>query len=64
MPPPQLQEGTRMHPPPIRCANCGNPHKASDPNCPERTKARLQNNQHPTNSTNNKGDAPEAEVAV
>jgi len=65
--------GTREHPftlptckgpvcthPPIRCANCNSPHKASNPNCPERMKLRTLNK--PTNATN-QGDAPMAGVA-
>jgi hypothetical protein len=61
---PNCKMGPACTHPPIRCANCNNPHKASDPNCPERIKVRLQNSQHAANTTNNKGDAPEAWVAV
>ena len=61
---PNCKKGPTCTHPPIRCANCDNPHKASDPNCPERIKTRLQNNQYATAPTNNKGDAPEADVAV
>jgi hypothetical protein len=47
--------------PPIRCANCDTPQKASDSNCPERLKIREFNKAN-TNKTT-MGDAPEAGVA-
>jgi hypothetical protein len=47
--------------PPIRCVNCNAPHKASDPNCPERIKLRTLTKTNTT--TTNQGDAPMAGVA-
>ena len=49
--------------PPICCANCQTPHKASDPNCHERIKIRSFNNNTNMNATTNPGDTPMAEVA-
>jgi len=57
---PTCKKGPACTHPPIRCANCNSPHKASDPNCPERIKLRTLNK--PTNATN-QGDAPMAGVA-
>ena len=57
---PTCKKGPTCTHPPIRCANCGTPHKASDPNCPERIK--LQNINKATTVVN-QGDAPMAGVA-
>jgi hypothetical protein len=57
---PICKKGPACTHPPIRCANCDSPHKATDPNCPERTKIREATKN--TNATN-MGDAPEAGVA-
>jgi len=58
---PICKKGPTCTHPPIRCANCDAPHKASDPNCPERIKLRDINK---TNThTTDKGDAPKAGVA-
>jgi hypothetical protein len=57
---PTCKKGPTCTHPPIRCANCNSPHKASDPNCPERIKLRTLNKA--TNATN-LGDAPMAGVA-
>jgi len=48
--------------PPIRCANCDAPYKATDPNCPEWIKLReiTKINRNATTM----GDAPKAAVAV
>ena len=59
---PICKKGPACTHPPIRCANCDAPHKASDPNCPERIKLREINKTN-TNATT-MGDAPEAAVAV
>jgi len=56
---PTCKKGPACTHPPIRCANCNSPHKASDPNCPERIKIRILTK--PT--TTNQGDAPMAGVA-
>jgi hypothetical protein len=58
---PICKKGPACTHPPIRCVNCDAPHKASDPNCPERIKLRdtIKTN---TNATK-KGDAPQAVVA-
>jgi len=63
---PNCKKGPSCTHPPIRCANCNSPHKASDPNCPERAKFRLTNiNTNNANTTDdNMGDAPKAGVAV
>jgi hypothetical protein len=58
---PICKKGPACTHPPIRCANCDAPHKASDPNCPERLKIREFNKAN-TNETT-MGDAPEAGVA-
>jgi hypothetical protein len=58
---PICKKGPACTHPPIRCANCDAPHKASDPNCPERIK--LRNFTKTTTNTTNQGDAPMAEVA-
>ena len=44
--PPNSKKGPACTHPPIRCANCNTPHKASDPNCPERIKLRTCQNDH------------------
>jgi len=53
---PTCKKGPSCTHPPIRCVNCNAPHKASDPNCPERIKLRIFNRTNP-------GDAPMAGVA-
>jgi hypothetical protein len=58
---PICKKGPACTHPPIRCANCDAPHKASDPNCPERIKLR-EFTKINTNATT-MGDAPEAGVA-
>jgi hypothetical protein len=58
---PICKKGPACTHPPIRCANCNAPHKASDPNCPERIKLR-EITKINTNATT-MGDAPEAVVA-
>jgi hypothetical protein len=55
---PTCKKGPTCTHPPICCANCNTPHKASDPNCPERIKLRTFNK-----TTTNQGDAPKAGVA-
>jgi hypothetical protein len=55
---PACKKGPTCTHPPICCANCNTPHKASDPNCPERIKLRTF-----TKTTTNQGDAPQAGVA-
>jgi outer membrane murein-binding lipoprotein Lpp len=57
---PVCKKGPTCIHPPIRCVNCNSPHKATDPNCPERIKLRTFNNRTPTT---NQGDAPMAGVA-
>jgi len=59
---PICKKGPACTHPPIRCANCDAPHKASDPNCPERIKLReiTKINMNATTM----GDAPEAGVAA
>jgi hypothetical protein len=37
---PTCRKGPTCTHPPIRCVNCNAPHKANDPNCPERLKLR------------------------
>jgi hypothetical protein len=59
---PICKKGPACTHPPIRCANCDAPHKASDPNCPERIKIREITKTN-TNATT-MGDAPQAVVAV
>jgi len=59
---PICKKGPACIHPPIRCVNCNAPHKASDPNCPERIKLR-EITKINTNTTN-MGDAPEAGVAA
>jgi hypothetical protein len=59
---PICKKGPACTHPPIRCANCEAPHKASDPNCPERIKLR-EISKINTNATT-MGDAPEAVIAV
>ena len=59
---PICKKGPACTHPPIRCANCDSPHKASDPNCPERMKIR-EISKINTNATT-MGDAPEAGVAA
>jgi hypothetical protein len=56
---PACKKGPTCTHPPIRCANCGTPHKASDPNCPERIKLRSFNK---ATVVANQGDAPMAGV--
>jgi len=58
---PICKKGPACTHPPIRCVNCDAPHKASDPNCPERIKIREITKTN-TNATT-MGDAPEAGVA-
>jgi len=60
---PACKKGPACTHPPICCANCGTPHKASDPNCPERIKIRSLNNNTNTTAATNLGDAPMAVVA-
>jgi len=57
---PACKKGSACIHPPIRCANCNLPHKARDPNCPERIKLRTLNKA--MNATN-LGDAPMAGAA-
>jgi hypothetical protein len=59
---PICKKGPACTHPPIRCANCDAPHKASDPNCPERIKLR-EITKIKTNAAT-MGDASEAGVAV
>jgi hypothetical protein len=59
---PICKKGPACTHPPIRCANCDAPHKASDPNCPERIKLR-EITKIKTNAAT-MGDAPEAGVAA
>jgi len=54
---PACKKGPTCTHPPIRCVNCNAPHKANDPNCPERIKLRT------FGRTATTGDAPMAEVA-
>jgi len=54
---PACKKGPTCTHPPIRCVNCNAPHKANDPNCPERIKLRT------FSRTATTGDAPMAEVA-
>jgi hypothetical protein len=56
---PACKKGPACTHPPICCANCNTPHKASDPNCPERIKLRTFIQM----TTTNQGDAPKAGVA-
>jgi len=56
---PTCRKGPACTHPPIRCANCNAPHKASDLNCCERIKIRILTK----STTNNQGDAPMAGVA-
>jgi hypothetical protein len=58
---PVCKKGPACTHPPIRCFNCNAPHKASDPNCPERIKLRIL--ARPTTNATNQGDAPMAGVA-
>ena len=58
---PVCKKGPACTHPPIRCANGDAPHKASDPNCPERVKINEFTKVN-TNETT-MGDAPEAGVA-
>jgi hypothetical protein len=58
---PICKKGPACTHPPIRCANCNAPHKASDPNCPERIKIREIAKTNTNTIT--MGDAPEAGVA-
>ena len=57
---PTCKKGPTCTHPPIRCANCNSPHKASDLNCPERVKLRTFNT---ATAAVNQGDAPMAGVA-
>jgi hypothetical protein len=59
---PVCKKGPACTHPPILCVNCGTPHKASDPNCPERIKLRTFKILSKT--TTNPGDAPMAVEAV
>jgi hypothetical protein len=54
---PTCRKGPACTHPPIRCVNCNAPHKANDPNCPERLKLRNFGRIATT------GDAPMAGVA-
>jgi len=56
---PICKKGPACTHPPILCVNCNAPHKASDPNCPERIKLRILTK----STTTNQGDAPMAGVA-
>jgi len=40
---PTCRKGPTCTHPPIRCANCNSPHKATDPNCPERVNLQTFN---------------------
>jgi hypothetical protein len=51
---PTCRKGPSCTHPPIRCVNCNAPHKANDPNCPERIKLRT------FGRTATTGDAPMA----
>jgi hypothetical protein len=57
---PACRKGPTCTHPPICCANCNTPHKATDPNCPERIKARTFNL---VAAAAIQGDAPMAGVA-
>jgi len=57
---PACKRGPTCTHPPICCANCDAPHKASDPNCPTRIKIRSFNNNTNTTATTTPGDAPMA----
>jgi hypothetical protein len=57
---PACKKGPTCTHPPIRCANCNTPHKASDPNCPERIKLRSFNK---ATGVAIQGDAPMAGAA-
>ena len=54
---PICKKGPTCTHPPIRCVNCNAPHKANDPNCPERIKLRTYS------KVATMGDAPMAGVA-
>jgi len=54
---PICKKGPTCTHPPIHCVNCNAPHKANDPNCPERIKLRSYSKVATT------GDAPMAGVA-
>jgi hypothetical protein len=54
---PTCKKGPTCTHPPIHCANCNAPHKANDPNCPERIKLRT------FGRTATTGDAPMAGAA-
>jgi len=56
---PTCRKGPTCTHPPIRCANCNSPHKATDPNCPERVKLRTFNK---ATGVAIQGDAPMAGV--
>jgi hypothetical protein len=55
---PVCKKGPACTHPPIRCVNCNAPHKANDPNCPERIKLRTF-----SKATATTGDAPMAGAA-
>jgi len=57
---PACRKGPTCTHPPICCANCNTPHKATDPNCPEHIKARTFNI---AAAVANQGDAPMAGAA-
>jgi len=57
---PACKKGPTCTHPPICCANCNTPHKATDPNCPEHFKARTCNT---AAAAAIQGDAPMAGVA-
>jgi len=57
---PTCKKGPTCTHPPICCANCGTPHKATDPNCPERIKSQTLNT---ATAVAPPGDAPMAGVA-
>ena len=58
---PVCRKGPACTHPPIRCVNCDAPHKATDPNCPERVKIREFTT--PNTNATTMGDAPQAGVA-
>jgi len=57
---PTCLEGPTCIHPPISCVNCNAPHKANDPNCPERIKLR---NSNKATGVAIQGDTPMAGVA-
>jgi len=57
---PACKRGPTCTHPPICCANCDAPHKASDPNYPTHFKTQSLNNNMNTKATTTPGDAPMA----